>query len=256
MSNPILVTGGTGALGRQVVSQLVAAGRPVRIASRRERPAGDTVPYEWATVDYKTGAGLAAAVSGVSAIVHCAGSYFDTSVEDALVPVAIAADRPHLIYISIVGIDRIPFGYYKAKLAAEQVVIGSGLPWTILRTTQFHDLVFRAGDALSRSPIVPLPAGVPVQPIDSAEVADRLVELAAGPPAGAVPDMGGPQVRDATELVRIYLRSKGKRRLLLPIRLPGKAFRAFKNGYHLSEDHAVGRITFEQALSTPVGGKR
>jgi uncharacterized protein YbjT (DUF2867 family) len=242
-----LVTGGTGVLGRRVVDRLVAAGRPVRVASRGERPSSDAGSYEWAVVDYKTGAGLAEAVKDVSAIVHCANNYAGTAVEDRLVEAARKAGGPHLVYISIVGIDRIPYSYYRTKLAAEQVVISSGLPWTILRATQFHDLIFKIFDVVARSPVVPVPAGIAVQPIDAGEVADRLVELAAGKPAGRVPDIGGPQVRDGAELARVYLTSLGKRRLLLPIWLPGKTFRAFRDGHHLTREHAVGQITFEQA---------
>jgi uncharacterized protein YbjT (DUF2867 family) len=96
------------------------------------------------------------------------------------------------VYVSIVGVDRIPYGYYRAKLATETVVEESGLPWTILRATQFHDLIRRIAGVLAKSPVVPVPAGVRFQPVDVHEVAARVVELATGTPAGRVDDMGGP----------------------------------------------------------------
>jgi uncharacterized protein YbjT (DUF2867 family) len=159
---------------------------------------------------------------------------------------------PHLVYISIVGVDRIPYFYYRTKLAAERVVAGSGLPWTVLRTTQFHELVGRVYGGLSRSPVVPVPAGMRVQPVAAGEVAARLVELAGGAPTGRVEDMGGPAVRDAAELVRLYLRARRRRRAVVPVWLPGKAFAGFRRGYHLAPDHPTGRGTFEEYLAGEV----
>lgn len=244
MTPPILVTGGTGALGRQVVQRLVAAGQPVRVASRRPHGGG---PYDWAVVDYKTGAGLENACRDVRTIVHCAYAATNTSVEETLIAAARQAGNPHIVYISIVGIDDIPLFSYKPKLAAERRLADSGLPWTVLRATQFHDLIFRGCELLGRSPIVPI-LPIRVQSIDSGEVADRLVELAAGPPAGRVPDIGGPQVRDITDLMKTYFKAKGKRRLLLPLWVPGKTFRAYRDGHNLTPENAYGKITFEQAL--------
>jgi uncharacterized protein YbjT (DUF2867 family) len=80
-------------------------------------------------------------------------------------------------------------------------------------------------------------------------VAARLAELAARPPAGRVPDLGGPQVRPVSDLARSYLRSTGRRRALLPVPLPGAAAAAFRRGGHLTPDNATGRVTFEQFLA-------
>jgi hypothetical protein len=85
-----------------------------------------------------------------------------------------------------------PYRYYQAKLQAERLIQTSGLPWTILRATQFHQLVLLVAEGLARLPVVPVPAATSFQPIDAAEVADRLAELAVGPPSGRVPDVGGP----------------------------------------------------------------
>ena len=99
------------------------------------------------------------------------------------------AGMRHLVYISVVGADRIPvasgidramFGYFASKLAAEQIVADSGLPWTTLRATQFHDLILMTVQQMARLPVIPVPAGFRFQPIDAGEVATRLVELALG----------------------------------------------------------------------------
>src|SRR5579863_2562555 len=139
---PIVVTGGTGTLGQQVVARLRDAGREVRVLSRRSRSGPDGVQF--VTGDLATGAGLAAAVHGAATIVHCASQQKgDAEAARNLVHAASHENEetpPHLVYISIVGVDRFPRGYFKAKLAAENVITGSGLPWTTLRATQFYDL--------------------------------------------------------------------------------------------------------------------
>lgn len=235
----ILVTGGTGRLGAAVVARL---GAEARIASRSTGPG-------LYTVDYQTGAGFDAALDGADAIVHCATSVrHEARLAEQVVTAAKQNGAPHVVYISIVGVDRIQLGLYRGKLAAERTIEESGLPWTILRATQFHDLIRLLLAGPSYLPIVPVPA-VPDQPIDTGEVADRLVELARGEPMGRVPDMAGPEVLSLPELARIYLRATGRHRLIAPIRLPGPTFGAFRRGGHLNPERAVGRVTFADYLS-------
>ena len=153
------------------------------------------------------------------------------------------------MYVSIVGIDRISsWGYPKAKLQAERVVAECGLPWTILRVTQFYDYILAGLQKLARLPVVPVPAGFAVQPIDPGEVAARLVELTLGEPAGRVPDLAGPQVTSWAGLLRGYLRASHRRRWVVPVRIPGtRAVRA--GGLLPAPGHAVGRRTWEQFLT-------
>ena len=103
------------------------------------------------------------------------------------------------------------FGYFAPELTAERVVADSDLPWTTLRATQFHDLILLTARQLARLPLIPVPAGMRFQPVDAGEVADRLVDLALGAPAGLVPDMAGPRVYDMAELVRAPDRAVGRR---------------------------------------------
>ncbi len=259
-NGPILVTGGTGTLGRLVVPRLREAGCKVRVLSRRSREAGEGL--EFVTGDLATGEGIEAAVEAAEIIVHCAGSRKgDEDKARNLVQAASRAGARHLVYISVVGADRIPvlsavdramFGYFASKLAAERVVADSGLPWTTLRATQFHDLFLMTARQMARLPVIPVPAGFRFQPVDAGEVAARLVELALGTPAGLVPDMGGPRVYGMAELVRGYLRARRKHRLIVPVRLPGKAARAFRAGANLAPDRAVGRRTWEEFLAERV----
>ncbi|MFF4906714.1 SDR family oxidoreductase [Streptomyces sp. NPDC001260] len=239
----ILVTGGTGTLGRLVTERLRADGHEVRVLSRH------TPPY---AVDLREGgAGLDAAVDGVDTIVHCASTQTggDEKAAANLIAAARRAGVRHLVYISIVGVDRVPFPYYRTKLAVEKAVEESGLGWTVLRATQFHDLPVMLFRTLARLPVLLLPAMVADQPIEVAEVADRLAELAQGEPAGRVEDMGGPQIRTLESLARSYLKATGRRRAVLSVPLFGKAYRAFREGGHLTSEHAVGKGTFEEYLA-------
>ncbi|MFF8969480.1 SDR family oxidoreductase [Streptomyces sp. NPDC014995] len=239
----ILVTGGTGTLGRHVTELLRADGHEVRVLSRHAQPYA---------VDLREGGpGLDAAVAGVDTIVHCASTPRggDERAAEHLIGAARKAGVGHLVYISIVGVDRVPFGYYRSKLAVERLVEESGLGWTVLRATQFHDLLFQVLEALSKVPVMLLPAGVSDQPVEVAEVAARLAELAAGAPAGRVDDMAGPEVRTFESLARAYLGAAGKRRALVNVPLWGAAYRAFRAGGHLAPQLAVGKGTFEEYLA-------
>lgn len=257
MTAPILVTGGTGTLGKHVAAALLAEGHEVRVLSRHTREGNEGI--EFMIGDLATGDGIDAAVKGVEIVVHCAGSSKGDEIKARhLVRAASGAGAKHLVYISVVGADKIPvvsgidramFGYFASKLAAERVVADSGIPWTTLRATQFYDLMLLTAQAIAKLPVIPIPAGFRFQPVDTGEVAHRLVELALGPPGGLVPDIAGPRVYGMAELVRTYLRARGKHRPMLPVRLPGKAARAFRSGANLTPDRAVGRRTWEDFLT-------
>jgi len=255
MTSRILVTGGTGTLGRQVVPRLREAGCDVRVLSRRTHEAADGTEY--VTGDLATGEGIEAAVKGAEIIVHCAGSAKGDEEKARNLVRAAQAGTPHLVYISVVGADRIPvvsgvdramFGYFASKLAAERVVAGSGLPWTTLRAAQFHDLSLKTAQQMTKLLGIPVPAGFRFQPIDAGEVATRLVELALGTPAGLAPDIAGPRVYRMADLLRGYLRARRKHRLMVPVRLPGKAARAVRAGANLAPERAVGHQTWEDFL--------
>jgi uncharacterized protein YbjT (DUF2867 family) len=217
---------------------------------------------EHVTGDLATGDGVEAAVAGAESVVHLAGgAKGDGDKARHLVRAASPAGVRHLVYISVVGADRVPqagrldramFGYFGSKLDAERVVAESGLPWTTLRAAQFHELMAMVARQMAKLPVIPVPAGFRFQPVDGGEVAGRLVELALGAPAGLVPDMAGPRVYGARELLRGYLRARGKRRPMVPVRIPGKAARAYRDGANLAPGGAVGRRTWEDFLAARV----
>ena len=190
-------------------------------------------------------------MTAAAAIIHCATSTRgDAEATRNLVAAASRSGSGHLVYVSIVGIDRIAsWGYPKTKLQAEQIVASSGLPWTILRVTQFYDYCLANARKLSRFPVVPVPAGFIVQPVDPRDVAARLVELTLGEPIGRAPDMAGPEVSNWTDLIRGYLKATHRRRRVLPVRIPGT--RAVRNGALLPPPgYTAGSRTWDQFLAT------
>jgi len=256
MTAPILVTGGTGTLGSRVTRRLRDAGRPFRVLTRR---AGRGEAGLVVTGDLTTGEGVDAALSGVETVIHCAGTNKgDDDKARHLMRAAERAGARHVVFISVVGADRIPvesaldramFGYFASKLAAEKVVAASSVGWTTLRATQFHDLVLKVARHMTRLPVVPVGLGFRFQPVDTDEVAARLVELALGAPAGLVPDLAGPRVSEMAALMRTYLAVTHKRRLVVPVWIPGKGARAVRAGATLSPDRAVGVRTWDAFLA-------
>ncbi|HSK60875.1 MAG TPA: NAD(P)H-binding protein, partial [Actinomycetospora sp.] len=215
----VLVTGGTGTLGRALVARL---GRP-RVLSRRAGP-GHVVG------DLRTGEGLDDAVADVSVIVHCATApRGDAAATERLLAAARRAGTPHVVHVSIVGADRIPLPYYREKVRAERVVESSGLPATILRATQFHDLLATLFATTARAGVLPVLAATSFQPIAVDDVAARLAEIVAGAPQGRATDLGGPEVRGMDDLARAWRHATGRRRPVLPLRLPGAIARGFRS---------------------------
>jgi len=248
----VLVTGGTGTLGRQVVRLLRASGHRARIFSRNPKGHEDAVQG-----DLITGSGLAKAVVGMDAIIHAASATTEVTKLHAtdvtgtrrLLAMAREAGVKRVVYVSIVGIDGVAYPYYKYKVAAEAIVEENILPWSILRATQFHTLMESFLEACSKLPfITTIPFKWQFQPVDPVEVAARLVEVVRNEPEGRLPDFGGPEVRNFWSLADSWLlaRKIDKRRVNLP--LPFKFSRQFAAGRLLCPDHMDGKITFEQYL--------
>lgn len=240
----ILVTGGTGTLGRPTVALLRHEAHDVRVLSR--------TPGEGRVVgDLSTGTGLAAALDGVDTVLHLATTTGRRDVDQArrLVEAARAAGVTHLIFISIVGVDAVPYSYYRAKLASEHVIEASGVPHTILRATQFHEFIQRFLDLQRRLPVI-LSLAVPDQPIAATEVAQRLVDLVAAGPSGRVADIGGPEHLALRTAIDQWQRAAGTAKPVWTVRLPLAMLRAMRAGKHMTAMPGFGRQTFAQFAET------
>jgi uncharacterized protein YbjT (DUF2867 family) len=204
----VLVTGGTGHLGTDLVWRLKGSYR-VRVLARSP---GSDPDVEWIRGDLATGAGIAEAVAGSQTVIHAATlspaarrGYFvpkdlwsspssvDRDGTARLLEQAGIAGVAHLIYVSIVGIDKPRVPYLRRKLEAEYLVRQGPVPWSIARAAQFHWLVDRMFGKMARLPMVPLP-DMGVEPVDTTDFADYLVESIGKGPSGRLADYGGPEV--------------------------------------------------------------
>jgi uncharacterized protein YbjT (DUF2867 family) len=207
---------------------------------------------------------LAAAVAGCDTVVHLAtgvrGLYraihaVDVVGTQRLLEHAARAGVRHMVYISIVGVDRIPFPYYRAKLEAERLIQRQAAGgWSILRATQFHDLVDLYFRALRWLPVLPIPKATPCQPVDAGEVAERLRAVVLGGPAGRLADFGGPHVMGSDELAQAWLVATGTRRQLVALPLPGRVAAGFRAGLHTSLEHRDGRVSWQEWLARTYPG--
>ena len=195
----LLVTGGSGRLGRSFVETAIRGGHRVRILSRRERPGALLSGIAWTRGDLVTGEGLEAAVRGSDVVLHAASdprgdpAAVDVEGTRRLLEAARREAVQHLVYPSIVGIDRLPYTYYRAKIEAERTIAASGVPHTVVRITQFHSFIEQILTSLPAPPLLFVPAKVLVQSIAVEEVADVLLERVSDGPVGRAPDVGRPE---------------------------------------------------------------
>ena len=242
----IAVAGATGVVGRLVVEEI-----------RRREHEPVTVARSLG-VDVLSGQGLAEALTGVDVVIDVLSTEtmyaakaieFFATTSAHLLRAGHEAGVRHHVALSIVGIDRVPLGYYQGKLRQEEVVAAGPVPWTILRATQFHEFALQRLDAV-RDRLVAFVPSMLSQPIAAVEVAAALVALAAGSPAGASPDLAGPEPRQMVPMARAIARADRRRQLVLPIRIPGSAGRAMREGALLPQaDGPRGRETFEAWLA-------
>jgi uncharacterized protein YbjT (DUF2867 family) len=227
----IAIAGGTGTLGRPVAEALRSRGHEVRVLSRRG-------PEH--RVDVTTGEGLAEALEGVDVVVDATNDSSkhaaDTLVEGSrrLLAAEEVAGVGHHVCVSIVGCELVPARYLRIKAEQERVVEEGPQPWSIVRATQFHELVDMALAPAARKHLMPVPR-VPLQTVASTEVARVVADVAEGAPRRGRVEVVGPEVVDARELARTWRSTTGRRALLLPLPLPGRMGRALRAGALIAE---------------------
>jgi uncharacterized protein YbjT (DUF2867 family) len=243
----IAVVGGTGTLGRPVTVELARRGHEVRVLSRSS-------PHF--PVDLVSGQGLDKALAGCDAVVDASSSQRharQVMVEGSgrLLDAEHKAGVGHHVCISIVGCDLVSLGYYRVKVDQERAVAHGPVPWTIVRATQFHELVDGVFAAAARYRALPA-AAMPVQPVAAAEVAQVLADAAESDPSGGRTSVAGPQISSLRELARTWMAARGRSAVLVPVPLPGRLGRALRTGALTTPNPDVtGSITFADWLASP-----
>lgn len=244
----IVVIGGSGLIGSKLVKKLREAGHEVIAASPDSG------------VNTITGEGLAEALAGAQVVVDLANSpsfedkavlkFFETAGRNLMAAEKAAGVRHHLA-LSIVGADRLPeSGYLRAKIAQENLIKGSGIPYTILRSTQFFEFINgiiksgTEGDVVRLSPAL-------LQPIASDDVVARLAELVVGPPLNGTVEVAGPEARPLDKLARKFLAVSGDKRQVIAD-VHARYFGAELNDRSLTPGDRphLGSIRFDDWLST------
>jgi hypothetical protein len=210
-------------------------------------------------VDLVTGAGLAEALAGVDVVIDASNtaaqrakvvSEFFEATSRNLLRAATRSGVSHIVALSIVGIDRVPYGYYKGKLRQEDVLRESPVPVSILRAAQFHEF---PGQYLqwSSGRLVVVPKWR-AQPVAAREVGDLLARLAVGAPV-PMTELAGPREERMADLLRQVLAARGERRRVLEVRVPGATGRAMATGDGLpGPDVTLGTQRFSDWLRTQV----
>jgi uncharacterized protein YbjT (DUF2867 family) len=235
-SELVVVTGGTGALGKHAVRVVGERGHQVRVVSRRTG------------FDLTLREDAAAAIDGARLVLHAASDTRRIGASDPQQTrnvLAACSHVRHLLYVSIVGIDAIPYRYYRRKLECEQIIEQSSVPHTILRATQFHELVDWILTTLGRWPLAPLPLSAKGQPVAAADVAARCAKLVEGEPLGRAPDFGGPEVLTLREVLETW---PGRVRAL-PLPTVGRVLRGFRAGLNTTREHPHGVQTWAQYVA-------
>jgi uncharacterized protein YbjT (DUF2867 family) len=201
----IVVIGGTGLIGSKTVVILRQGGHDVLAASPQNG------------VNTITGEGLKQAMAGAQVVIDLANSpsfedkavleFFETSGRNLLAAAAAAGVRHH-VALSIVGIDRTDNGYFRAKVAQEKLIETSGIPYTIIRSTQFMEFLGGIADSSADGNVVRISPGL-FQPIAADDVAAIVADVALAAPRNGIVEIAGPERAPFNEIVARYLKAVG-----------------------------------------------
>jgi uncharacterized protein YbjT (DUF2867 family) len=250
----VLITGSTGQLGTALIDRLRETDYHVKLTSRTKPAAGAS--YEWVHSDLLSGEGLEEAVKGVDIVIHAATSPMKNSKLIDVDGLKRFLDKlehiRHFIYPSIVGINEIPFKYYRHKTEAEELLQQSHVPHTIVRATQFHSFVDELflSKAILKTYFVP--GNMKFQTVDTDDFADHLIGLIDNVPHGRVEDFGGPDIMTLREMAELKIKNNNEAKKVVSFSIPGKFHKALVEGKNTNDNQTTGKVTFEEYLKKRV----
>ncbi|MHA7293490.1 SDR family oxidoreductase [Arthrobacter sp. HLT1-21] len=254
----IVVVGGTGLVGHQVVDECVRRGHETRSVSRHA-PAQHSLRWvsgaEYVEADVTAGAGLTQVLDGADVIIDVLDGRFgkgQRALDDGalnLLAGAREASVGRAVLLSIVNADHAAFSYYRAKVRQEKIYQNSAVPSVVVRATQFHNFVTAVFDGGGKAGLLPALKGAAFQPIAVEDVAGALVDAATHDPAPtSIINVGGPQVLEMAELALIYRKVTGATGRLVTVPLPGALGQFFSSGDNLARDNPVKGLSYEDWL--------
>lgn len=248
----ILITGATGTLGKEIIKQLIDTGQINVITTKADVSFAEGVNVIKADItDFKS---LQTIVGAADIIVHCASNPADAKRVDLEgtrnILAAINKKRfKHFIYVSIAGVDKSQYPYYVVKREVEKIIEAEGIPFTVLRATQFHDFVlYRMIKPFDNEQGLTIPAGLKFQSIDVTEVAGKVRHLIEAGPNNEIITIGGPEILTIEEMASVYLNILGRADSFKTQMMPGERFEMLRSGINLCGDNRFGKITWRQYL--------
>lgn len=250
----VLITGGTGALAREIITAAHSPDITLRSTSRRPF-AASVAQTEWIGADLASGDGLPNALRNVDVVIHTASDVKRSQQVDVegtrrLLTAAQAAGVGHVIFVSIVGIDAIPLQYYRRKRVAEREIETGPVPYSILRATQFHSLIDIGITTAARFPLmIPLPADFKIQSVSTRDVAVRLWQAVTAGPQQRLPDFVGPDIMTLGDAAREWKAARSIVKPVMPLFIPGKIAAAFRAGMNTVATGPRGTSTWREWLA-------
>lgn len=242
----ILVTGGTGTLGKVFTKILDERNAAYLILSRSNQSGSKKIVVG----DLLNNQGVAEALKEIDIIIHLATDFKrDVVMTQNLLNSIDKKSNVHLVYISIVGIDKVPFSYYKQKLASENAIKSSGISFTILRATQFHEFIYQIISTFLKFPIGFLPKRIVSQPIQIEIVANELLKISQQPAADKTLEIGGIKNMTLQQMATEWMQLTGKKKWVLNLPILGELGKAFYNGSLTTANRRKESITWKQWLS-------
>ena len=251
----VLVTGATGALGRHLCAGPTPPGAALRAQSRRGMQRGTLGVDHWVQADLAAGTGLDEMLRDVHTIVHAAtdprhAAWVDGEGTTRLLAAAARANVQHVIYVSILGVDRIPFAYYRHKVAAERAVSASVVPHSIVRVAQFHTFIDMLLASAARCPLVmPMPGRFFAQSVACEDVAARLWRSVADGPVGRCAAFAGPEIMRLEDMTDLWKSSRVVRKPTVRLPVPGAFGAAMRAGFNTMPSAERGSVSWQHWLT-------
>ena len=261
----VLIVGGTGPVGQAISKLFLSSQTPFLIGSRNSKAikndndnADSLSTSNWIYMDLTKNEGINKSIGDdVDTILYLAslpyetinGQPIDITLTKNLLDSIPKKNIKHFVYISIVGIEKMSFAYYKAKLECERLIKESGIPYTILRATQFHSLVEDLGNYLLNYPMDSTAKVAKIQPIQVEAVAKELAKITKEPPLNGTYNIGGRKIYTMKEIADSLWEARREKTSVPEMPIISEILNDFAEGYNTCDNISLNSNTWEEYLA-------